>query len=132
MNYESPYQALGEQGIRDLVNEFYRIMDSSSDYCSLRAMHAPNLMSIADKLSDYLIGWMGGPQLYLEKYGTVCMTGPHKGFYIGPKERDDWISCMNEAMESMGIEDEVRDMLRAPLYRLADTVKNQKVDQIDK
>ena len=125
MNYLSPYQALRESGIRGLVNEFYRIMDSSPKYSELRSMHSSDLNGISDKLSDYLIGWMGGPQLYLQKYGSVCMTGPHQGFNIGSKERDAWVSCMYEAMNSIGLDDEVKDMLKGPIYRLADAVKNR-------
>lgn len=125
MNYDSPYQALNESGIRDLVNEFYRIMDTSPGYSELRSMHSADLSVITEKLGDYLVGWMGGPQIYLEKYGSVCMTGPHKSFYIGEKERDAWVFCMYEAMESLGLSDNVKMMLKDPIYRIADAVKNR-------
>ncbi|WP_286241216.1 group II truncated hemoglobin [Neptuniibacter halophilus] len=125
MNYDSPYQALKESGIRDLVREFYRIMDSSPNYAELRAMHSSDLSGISENLGDYLVGWMGGPQIYLEKYGSVCMTGPHKSFSIGSKERDAWVSCMYEAMESLDLCDDVKMMLKDPIYRLADAVKNR-------
>ncbi|BFM09270.1 group II truncated hemoglobin [Halioxenophilus aromaticivorans] len=125
MSYESPYQALKESGIRDLVNEFYRIMDASPNYSELRAMHSADLSGISEKLGDYLVGWMGGPQIYLEKYGSVCMTGPHKAFSIGPKERDAWVSCMYEAMDSLALSDDVKEMLKNPIYRLANAVKNR-------
>ena len=130
MPYDSPYEALGEQGVRSLVDEFYRIMDTSQDYKEIRAMHAEDLEPIKDKLGDYLIGWMGGPQLSLQKYGSVCMTNPHTGFYIGPRERDSWISCMQEAMLSLEISNEIQTMLLGPLYRLADAVKNRQVDKV--
>ena len=65
-----------------MVNEFYRIMDASPNYSELRAMHSADLSGISEKLGDYLVGWMGGPQIYLEKYGSVCMTGPHKAFLL--------------------------------------------------
>jgi len=35
MNYDFPYQALKESGIRDLVRGFYRIIDSSANYAEL-------------------------------------------------------------------------------------------------
>lgn len=128
-NYSSPYEAIGSQGIRDLVDRFYDLMESSPNYSSLREMHSSDLSKIRTQLSDYLIGWMGGPQLYLEKHGTVCMTGPHKSFWIGPDERDQWIACMYEAMDTIEMEVQVKEMLRKPLYNLADAVRNQQVSK---
>ncbi|NRP46586.1 MULTISPECIES: group II truncated hemoglobin [unclassified Marinobacterium] len=122
--YESPYIALGSQGIKTLVDQFYDLMDTSPYYAQLRKMHADDLSGIRNKLSEYLIGWMGGPQLYLQKYGSVCMTGPHAAFRIGPKETELWVECMYEAMESIGLEKEVQIMLKDPLARLADNVRN--------
>lgn len=127
--YSSPFQALGAEGIRNLVDCFYDLMDSSPNYRPLRKMHASDLSGIRTLLSDYLIGWMGGPQLYLEKHGTVCMTGPHKSFWIGPSERDQWLACMYEAMDAIEMEDQVKEMLRKPLYNLADAVRNQQVSK---
>ncbi len=57
----------------------------------MRAMHAKDLTVMKEKLADYLIGWMGGPPLYADKYGTVCMTTPHEPYHIGPAERDQWL-----------------------------------------
>ncbi|MBR7889851.1 MULTISPECIES: group II truncated hemoglobin [Marinomonas] len=122
--YESPYLALGSDGIKALVDHFYDLMDNAPKYKALREMHAVDLSSVRGKLTDYLIGWMGGPQIYLEKYGSVCMTGPHESFRIGTKERDLWVACMYESMESMDVDDEVQLMLRKPLARLADAVRN--------
>ena len=60
-----------------------------------------------------------------EKYGGVCMTEPHEPYAIGPRERDQWLLCMNRALEQLDVEEEVRDMLKDPLYRVADAVRNR-------
>jgi len=75
-NYQTPYQILGEQGIRDLTSAFYDIMDILPEAADVRAMHAEDLGPMKEKLADYLTGWMGGPPLYADKHGTVCMTEP--------------------------------------------------------
>ena len=80
---QTPYQILGEDGIRRLVDAFYDIMDTLPEASGVRAMHADDLAPIKEKLADYLIGWMGGPPLYAEKYGSVCMTEPHAGHLVG-------------------------------------------------
>ncbi len=122
---KTPYQLLGEQGIRDLVSAFYDIMDTLPEAADIRRMHADDLDPMKEKLSDYLIGWMGGPPLYLEKHGTVCMTEPHAPYAIGPDERDQWLLCMNKALEQVGASEEVKEMLKMPMFRVADAVRNR-------
>jgi hemoglobin len=122
---QTPYQILGEDGIRHLTNTFYDIMDSLPEVAGLRAMHAKDLSVMKEKLADYLIGWMGGPPLYADKYGTVCMTTPHEPYHIGPAERDQWLLCMDKALEQTGASEELVEMLKIPLFRIADAVRNK-------
>lgn len=124
-NYQTPYQILGEQGIRDLTSAFYDIMDTLPEAADVRAMHAEDLGPMKEKLADYLTGWMGGPPLYADKHGTVCMTEPHEPYHIGPRERDQWLLCMDKALEQTGASDELVEMLKVPMYRVADAVRNK-------
>ena len=124
-NYQTPYQILGEQGIRDLTSAFYDIMDTLPEAADVRAMHAQDLGPMKEKLADDLTGWMGGPPLYADKHGTVCMTEPHEPYHIGPRERDQWLLCMDKALEQIGASDELIEMLKVPMYRVADAVRNK-------
>ena len=124
-NYQTPYQILGEQGIRDLTSAFYDIMDTLPEAADVRAMHAQDLGPMKENLADYLTGWMGGPPLYADKHGTVCMTAPHEPYHIGPRERDQWLLCMDKALEQIGASDELIEMLKVPMYRVADAVRNK-------
>ena len=125
--YQTPFQALGEDGIRALVDAFYDIMDTLPEAGHVRAMHARDLSPMKEKLGDYLVGWMGGPPLYAARHGTVCMTEPHEPYAIGPRERDEWLLCMDKALEAIDAEPEVREMLKVPLFRVADAVRNRDV-----
>ena len=122
---QTPFQILGETGIRDLTSAFYDIMDRDPEFAGLRRMHAQDLSPMKEKLAEYLIGWMGGPPLYAQKYGSVCMTEPHEPFHIGPEERDQWLLCMERALERTGASDELVQMLKQPLFRVADAVRNR-------
>lgn len=122
---QTPYQILGEDGIRELTDLFYDIMDSLPEASGIRAMHARDLAPMKEKLAEYLIGWMGGPPIYAQKYGGVCMTEPHEPYHIGPEERDQWLLCMHRALEQTGASDELKEMLRVPLFRVADAVRNK-------
>lgn len=122
---QTPYQILGQEGIRKLADAFYEVMDERPQAKTIRAMHAENLDHIKDKLYEYLTGWMGGPPIYAAKYGTVCLTDPHKPYTIGPEERDQWLDCMQEALERIGASDELKQLLKGPLFQIADAVKNR-------
>lgn len=122
---QTPYQILGDEGIRALCDAFYDIMDTLPEAAGIRAMHAEDLSPMKDKLTDYLTGWMGGPPLYADKHGTVCMTEPHEPYHIGPEERDQWLLCMDKALEQIQASDELVEMLKIPLFRIADAVRNK-------
>ena len=122
---QTPFQILGDQGIRELTSAFYDIMDSLPEAAGVRAMHAADLAPMKEKLAEYLIGWMGGPPLYAQKYGTVCMTEPHEHYHIGPEERDQWLLCMHKALAQTGASEELVEMLRQPLFRIADAIRNR-------
>ncbi|MDG2071249.1 MAG: group II truncated hemoglobin [Pseudomonadales bacterium] len=121
---KTPYQMLGAEGIRELLNAFYDAMDELPQAETLRLMHAKNKDKIKEKLNDYLVGWLGGPPIYHEKYGTVCLTDSHKPYQIGPDERDQWLGCMTEALERVGASDKLKAMLEEPLARLTEAVRN--------
>ncbi|WP_255399748.1 hypothetical protein [Oceanicoccus sp. KOV_DT_Chl] len=61
MSAQTPYQILGEDGIRQLADAFYDVMDEQPQAETIRHMHAANLDLIKQKLCEYLTGWMGGP-----------------------------------------------------------------------
>jgi len=122
---ETPYEILGQQGVRSLAEAFYDVMNELQEAADVRAMHADNLDEIKRKLAAYLTGWMGGPPVYQAMTGTVCLTDPHAPYAIGPRERDQWLLCMDTALERIGASDELKDMLKIPMFQVADTVRNQ-------
>ncbi|PLW67287.1 group II truncated hemoglobin [Pseudohalioglobus lutimaris] len=122
---QTPYQILGEEGIRELTGAFYDLMDEMPEVAALRAMHAADLEPMKEKLADYLTGWMGGPPLYANKHGTVCMTTPHEPYAIGPEERDQWLLCMDKALERVNASEDLVAMLKVPLFRIADAIRNR-------
>ena len=82
---KTPYEILGDKGIKDLANAFYEAMEELPLAADIKAMHSDNLDHVKRMLAAYLTGWMGGPPVYLAVKGTVCLTEPHEPFRIGPK-----------------------------------------------
>lgn len=122
---DTPYEILGQEGVKALAEAFYDVMDELTAAADVRAMHAANLDEIKRMLTAYLTGWMGGPPVYQALKGTVCLTDPHAPYAIGPKERDQWLLCMDHALERIDATDELKEMLKMPMFRIADTVRNQ-------
>jgi len=121
---QNPYELLGgESGVRRLAEVFYDVMDERPEAATIRAMHGKSLVDIKQKLFEYLSGWMGGPALYYEKKGTVCLTKPHAAYAIGEAERDQWLLCFDIALDRVGASDEVKAMLKVPIFRVADAVR---------
>lgn len=123
---QTPYELLGgETGVRQLAHEFYNVMNERIEAKNIRDMHAKNLELIQEKLFKYLSGWMGGPALYLQEYGTICLSKPHAQYAIGADERDQWLTCMDVALERVGASDEVKEMLKEPMYNMAEMMRNR-------
>ena len=118
----------GETKLRALVDRFYDIMDSSPEAKDIRAYHAKSLSGSREKLFTFLSGWSGGPQLYIEKYGHPRLRMRHAPFAIGEKERDQWLWCMNKALDESGIIPSVVEHLKSRFAEVADFMRN-KVEQ---
>lgn len=120
-----PYDLIGGAvSLRRIVDCFYQIMDSDPAAADIRAMHAEDLAPVRDKLFEFLSGWLGGPSLYFQRTGSVCITEAHRPFAIGEPERDQWLMCMRRALVEEGVSEEVRQMLDQPLFMIADFVRN--------
>jgi hemoglobin len=115
----------GEQKIRELVDRFYQLMDSLPEAGQIRSMHARDLRASREKLFMFLSGWLGGPQLYMEKYGHPRLRQRHMSFAIDAAARDQWMQCMVQAMQDVGIEESLRKELEAAFYKTADFMRNQ-------
>lgn len=115
----------GEQTLRALVNRFYDLMEELPEVRDIRHLHAPDLAEAREKLFMFLSGWLGGPQLYIQKYGHPRLRQRHMPFPIGEKERDQWMLCMTRAMADVGLEENLKQELEAAFFRTADFMRNK-------
>jgi hemoglobin len=122
----TPYEIMGnDQGIKRLVDRFYELMDSVPEYHGIRKLHPADLASSNDKLYRFLSGWLGGPPLYMEKYGHPMLRARHLPYPIGASERDAWLACMLQAIEDCDIEPALREPLMKAFYGTADWMRNK-------
>jgi hemoglobin len=126
MSMQTHYERVGgEEMVRRLVDRFYDLMDQQQDFGGIRELHAKNLKGSRDKLFLFLSGWLGGPQLYIEKYGHPRLRQRHLPFAIGESERDQWMNCMIQAMQDVGLDERLREELIRAFWKTADFMRNQ-------
>jgi hemoglobin len=121
-----PFDALGgEAGIRALVDHFYDLMETAPEAETIRRLHAASLKRSREKLFEYLTGWSGGPPLYESKYGHPRLRARHLPFPIASRERDEWLWCMDRALDAHPVPEPVKAFLRERFAALADHMRNR-------
>ena len=127
---QTHYQRIGgETHVRELVQRFYDHMDELPETYGIRKLHAEDLSGSRQKLFDFLTGWMGGPQLYTDKYGHPMLRRRHLHFAIGESERDQWMHCMQLALDEVVADEKLRAELYQAFMKVADHMRNQAAQQ---
>jgi len=120
---DNSYRMAGElPGITKLVDEFYRNMDAFPESKKIREMHPSDLSESSQKLVYFLSGWLGGPKLYSEHYGSIRIPLAHQHLSIGIEESEAWLFCMKKAIDKQPYEAPFKvyliEQLRVPAERI--------------
>ena len=122
----TPYDVVGgPQALRTLVDRFYDLMDSEPEFRTIRDMHPADMRESREKLYLFLSGWLGGPDLYVEKFGHPMLRRRHLPFPIGTDERDQWVKCMVRAMDEVSLDEALRTRLGVSFFQTADFMRNK-------
>ena len=122
----TPFQQLGgEPAVRALVDRFYDLMDLEPAYAGIRRLHPQSLDGSRDKLHWFLCGWLGGPDLYIQRFGHPRLRARHLPYAIGLAERDQWLACMMSAMVEQQVDPALAERLAQSFFGTADWMRNQ-------
>ena len=122
----TPYDRLGgEPGVRALVDRFYDLMELEPTYAGIRALHPSDMAGSRDKLHWFLCGLLGGPNLYIERFGHPRLRARHLPYAIGLAERDQWMACMMQAMQDEGVDNTLAQRLTEAFFGTADWMRNK-------
>ena len=123
---DTPYALLGgAAAVRALVDRFYDLMELEPAYAGIRKLHQPDLAHARDKLYWFLSGWLGGPDMYIERFGHPRLRARHLPFPIGESERDQWMACMQQALTEQGVAEPLRARLLQAFFGTADWMRNR-------
>ena len=103
---QTPYDLLGGRAaITRIVERFYDLMESETEFAELRAMHAADLGPMRQSLAGFLTGWAGGPRDWFAENPDKCMMSAHRGLGVTPETARQWVTCMTRAVEDCGMGD---------------------------
>lgn len=125
---DTPFKKLGgEEAVKALAERFYDEME----------LHEPELARIhrldedgkisrhsRDRFALFLIGWLGGPQTYMEKHGHPRLRMRHGKVEVSTAMRDAWLRSMKRAMDAQGIKGGLRTFLDNRFAEVADFLRN--------
>lgn len=121
---DTSYNAAGGlAGLTNLVDSFYAYMDSLPEASVIRSMHKSDLAVSRKKLAYFLSGWLGGPKLYSENFGSIIIPAAHKHLPIGHSEAEAWILCMQKAVDDQPFEHDFKVYLIAQLRVPAERIR---------
>ncbi len=126
---QTPYLMLGgEPAVYKLVERFYYYMDNLPDTVQIRNMHAADLSHSKQKLFKFLSGWLGGPDLYIQEFGHPRLRMRHFPFAIGERQKQQWMLCMQKALQELDADHALIMGLQQSLDQLAQHMVNRSDD----
>ena len=128
MEERTPYELIGgADRVRSLVERFYDVMSEREP--ALARLHACTPdgkvdRGSRDRFALFLIGWLGGPQDYIQQHGHPRLRMRHNRVAVDIAMRDAWLRAMHAAMDDEGITGDLRRFLDARFADVADFMRN--------
>jgi truncated hemoglobin YjbI len=97
----------GGQVFHRLAGAFYARVERDP---VLRPMYPRHLRCAQDNLAHFLTAFFGGPPEYSLR--RASLREAHARFRIGTLERESWLACMLGALDDLGVEEPVAEVMR--------------------
>ena len=110
----------GEEALRKLVNDFYDIIEVVPEGDTLRKLHlrGHGLDHVREEQFNFLSGFLGGRRYYQEKHGHMDVKKMHVHIPISEQDAEDWLTCMDYALEKNNLRGGDVDRLRGVFRRI--------------
>lgn len=124
----TPYEQMGgEAKVREVARRFYDAMEAHEP--ALAAIHkldaAGKIHAEArERFALFFIGWLGGPQTYMERHGHPRLRMRHAEVAVSGAMRDAWMRAMGRALDESGVEGDVRVFVETKLAEVASMLRN--------
>jgi hemoglobin len=124
----TPYELLGgREPVIALANAFYDAMEREEP--ELTSLHRRSDAGgvhedVRTRFTLFLIGWLGGPQDYVERHGHPRLRMRHARVPVDERMRDAWLRAMNRALDERGVQGDLRAFLERRFAEVADFMRN--------
>ena len=128
---QTPFDLLGTEKVTDIAMAFYAAM--ARDEPELAQLHECDEQGrvteeLQQKFALFLVGWLGGPQVYMQRHGHPRLRMRHRHVEIDKGMRDAWLRCMATAMDEVGVRGPLREFLDERFYVMAHHLINKAPD----
>jgi hemoglobin len=89
------YAAMGETNIFRMISDLYKELAKSE----VRSLFPEDMEEASKKSAAFFVMLLGGPPLYLQKYGSPRMRARHLPFEIDERARQTWLACFERVLE---------------------------------
>lgn len=102
------YDKLGADNLQLLVDKFYDLVFSNE---TIKDLFKTDKEEIKKKQYMFLTQFLGGPPAYSDVYGHPRLRARHMPHPITEEHAVAWLKCMHEAINTLPIEDTLKDEL---------------------
>jgi len=119
----------GHEGIITLVNLFYDCVESTPEGVPLAKLHirGHGITHARMELVNFLSGFLGGPNLFAEKWGHSNVRHIHDHVAINQITSDSWMLCMEMAMNKQGYNTKLKARLKDAFLVIATLLINREL-----
>lgn len=120
----------GEEELRLLVDTFYNLIETEPDAKELHLLHSRGfgMSHLREEQFNFLCGFMGGHQYYLEKYGHMNVREMHAHIPIRTHDAEVWLRTFDKALAKRKLSGPGIEKLRSALHRVAFALVNEVED----
>lgn len=93
------YRLMGEENIFKMMSDFYKELERSD----IRRLFPPDMEEASQKSAMFFVTLLGGPPLYMQKYGSPRMRARHIPFEIDEEARQVWLACFERTLEGADV-----------------------------
>ncbi|CAM3851581.1 globin [Alicyclobacillus pomorum] len=98
----------GASAMQALVNVFY---DKVQQNKVLRPLFPDDFDDVKKRQYMFLTQFFGGPPLFSQTYGAPMMRARHMKAAIAPRHAKEWLACMSESLQEVGIQGPLFDVM---------------------